>query len=219
MEQARPSGTPPYWRRGDQVWWRYLRPGWRPGDPQTVHPVTVARDDADGLAVWMAPGTPLALPRRSDGRDPRRGPLGEMFTAPRIQSYGAWRGQGNVRYAPTGKPWSVWLFWREDGAFDGWYVNLEDPHVRDARSVWTSDHVLDVEIEPDGSISMKDEHELVAAVEQGRYTQEQADRFRADAEAAIAEFRAGAAPYDQGWEEFRPDPAWPLPPLPEGLQP
>ena len=54
---------------------------------------------------------------------------------------------------------------------------------------------------------------------QEKYTQEQADRFRADAEAAIAEFRAGAAPYDQGWEEFRPDPAWPLPPLPEGLRP
>ena len=83
----------------------------------------------------------------------------------------------------------------------------------------TSDHVLDVEIEPDGRISMKDEHELVAAVEQGRYTQQQADRFRADAEAAIADFHAATPPYDQDWEDFTPDPAWPVPGLPPELAP
>lgn len=215
----RPSGTPPYWRPGDQVWWRYHRPGWQPGDPQTVHPVTVVRDDAEALVAWIAPGTPVARPERPDGRSMRDAPIEEMFTAPRVQRWGTWFGHGNLRYAPTGKPWSVWLFWDDDGRFDGWYVNLEDPHVRDDRNLWTRDHVLDVVVEPDGRWSLKDEHELVAAVEQGRYTQDEADRIHAAARAAIAEVEAWAPPYGGDWASFRPDPAWPLPSLPPDLQP
>lgn len=218
-DTRRPSGTPPYWRPGEQVWWRYLRPGWRPGDPQTVHPVTVVRDDADALVAWVAPGTPVAVPVRPDGRTMREAPIEEMFTSRRVQSFGTWRGQGNIRYAPTGRPWSVWLFWHADGRFSEWYVNLEDPHVRDGRNVWTSDHVLDVEVEPDGRVSFKDEHELVAAVEQGRYTPEQAERFHADAREAIAVVEAWGPPYCEDWAAFRPDPAWPLPELPPDVRP
>jgi hypothetical protein len=217
--RLRPSGTPPFWRPGEQVWWRYRRPRWSPGDPETVHPVTVVRDDAEALVAWIAPGTPVAVPRRPDGRGLREAPLEEMFTARRVQAFGTWFGRGNIRYAPTGRPWSVWLFWEDDGSFSGWYVNLEDPHVRDARNVYSTDHVLDVEVEPDGRITMKDEHELVAAVDQGRFTPTEAERYHADAQAAVAEAAAGRPPYDEDWAGFRPDPAWPVPALPPELQP
>lgn len=53
---------------------------------------------------------------------------------------------------PTGTPWSVWLFWTEDWAFRGWYVNLEDPTERVGVEAVTQDHVLDLVIHPDRRI-------------------------------------------------------------------
>lgn len=64
-------------------------------------------------------------------------------------------------------PWSVWLFWDDEWTFDGWYVNLEALHRREGRDLFSSDHVLDVWIDADGGIQIKDEDELEAAVEQG----------------------------------------------------
>ncbi|MEP6526207.1 MAG: DUF402 domain-containing protein [Nocardioidaceae bacterium] len=43
--------------------------------------------------------------------------------------------------APTGAPWSIWLFWTLDWEFDRWYINLEDRHWRDGGGVYSQDHV------------------------------------------------------------------------------
>ncbi|HET6625610.1 MAG TPA: DUF402 domain-containing protein [Nocardioidaceae bacterium] len=214
--RTRPSGAPPYWAPGTPIWWRYHRPGWLPGEPETVHPMTVVRDDADALVAWIAPGTPVLLPVMPDGRSLREGGIETMFTGPRIQASGTWFGNGNIRVAPTGQAWSVWLFWNDDGSFDGYYVNLEDVHVRDGRNIYTRDRVLDIEVEPDRRTSRKDEDELVEAVRQGRYTAEQATRFEADADAVEQIVAAWGSPFCDGWETFRPAPGWPVPGLPEG---
>lgn len=215
--RPRPSGGPPYWQPGDQMCWRYRRPGWRTGDPETIHPVTVVRDDAAGLVAWIASGTRVAVPVRPDGVAPREAPIAEMFTAARVQGFTTWWGHGNLRIAPTGRPWSIWLFWLEDGTFDGYYVNLEDPHRRDDADVYTSDRVLDVEVEVDRSCSRKDEHELVVAVEQGRYTAEEAAAFAADASLVEEIVATWGPPFCDGWDTFRPDPSWPVPDLPDVL--
>ena len=138
-----------------------------------------------------------------------------MFPAPRRQVTSTWQDYDILRVAPTGQPWSVWLFWKAAcSSFDGYYVNLEAPHRRDSRSVYTTDHVLDLDVEADGSWRRKDEDELVLAVEQGRYTQEQAERLHRDLEAAEDVVRTWGSPFCDGWASFRPDPAWPLPKLP-----
>jgi len=87
-----------------------------------------------------------------------------MFASPRVQGHDTWFGNGNMRIAPTWKPWSGWLFWHDDGAFDGYDVDLEGPHRRDDLNVYSSNRVLDVEVEPDRQCSRKDEHERHAAV-------------------------------------------------------
>lgn len=215
---TRPSGPAPYWRPGTQIWWRYRRPGWRAGEPETVHPVTVVRDDAEALVAWIAPGTPVAFPVLPDGRNPRQGDPRTAFIAPRVQSEGTWFGNGNIRIALTGRPWSVWLFWNDDGSFDGYYGNLEDPHVRDAHNVYTTDHVLDVEVEPDGQRSRKDEDELAEAVRQGRYTAQQAAWIERCAEEVERVTDAWASPFRDGWETFRAPTEWPVPGLPSDLR-
>lgn len=53
------------------------------------------------------------------------------------------------------------------------------------------------------------EDELAAALDVGFYTAEEARAFRAEGEAVVAEW-----PFPTGWEEWEPDPGWPLPTLP-----
>lgn len=215
-ENPRESGGPPYWQHGDQIWWRYRREGehYRPGDPEWVNPMTVVRDDADGLVAWMPAGTPVTFVERADGRGLRADPT-TMFTAPRRQVTSTWKDFDILRIAPTGRPWTVWLFWKAGAHdFEGYYVNLETRHRRDLSNVYTTDHVLDLDVEADGSWRRKDEDELVLAVEQGRYTAAEAELLHRDLEDAEAAVRAWGSPFCDGWDTFRPDPSWPLPELP-----
>ncbi|MEO9152799.1 MAG: DUF402 domain-containing protein, partial [Lapillicoccus sp.] len=130
-----------------------------------------------------------------------------------------WKGRGTLRIAPTGAPWSAWLFW--DGAdFDGWYVNLETPHRRAGRHTFSADHVLDVLVAPDRSWRLKDEHELVAAVDQGRYTAAEADTIRAEGQAVVEAIERRGFPFgsdEEHWQSWLPDPAWRVPGLPPEL--
>jgi len=67
----------------------------------------------------------------------------------------------------------------------------------------------DDRVERDGSWRWKDEDELAVAVEVGFFTAEQAASFRAEGERVIAEW-----PFATGWEDWQPDPSWPVPSLP-----
>ncbi|AKU16542.1 hypothetical protein VV02_12855 [Luteipulveratus mongoliensis] len=180
----------------------------------------VVRDDEAGLVVWLAPGTRCLVGRYPDGSGGHSGPLERRFLRAHeiVQARVAWHGAGTLRIAPTGKPWSVWLFHDEDGTFAGWYVNLENPCQRDGSDVFTTDHILDLWIEADGTINMKDEDELQAATEQGRLTPAEADEIRTYGEAARASYVAGDWPFDRAWTTWHPDPAWTMPALPENAR-
>lgn len=213
----RPSGASPFWSAGDIVLWRYQRkvPGYV--GPETVRPMRVVRDDVDGLVAWLAPGTPVLRPVLADGRELRSVPAHDMFRSGRAVGRSTWQGPGVLKVAPTGRPWSVWLFWAHDWSFRGWYVNLEDPHERDADRIVTQDHVLDLWVTPDRTVRWKDEGELAAAVETGRWSTENADRFRADAREVERLVGVWGRPFSEGWEDWRPPDAWPVPDLPAGL--
>jgi hypothetical protein len=214
----RPSGGPPYWSAGTQIMWREgdgpLGTGPLVVDPSVPHfaqPVTVVRDDADALVVWLATGTPVLRAARADGLDKRADPR-TIFTADLVPARGVHRLYEQLRVAPTGRPWSVWaLFTAGTGEFAHWYVNLERPHVRDRDTVYTSDHVLDLVVHPDRTISRKDEDELVLAIEQGVFDAATAAVIEADAAAVEALVGQWGSPFCDGWERFRPDPAWPIP--------
>jgi predicted RNA-binding protein associated with RNAse of E/G family len=144
-----------------------------------------------------------------------------MFTDDRVLKLDIWHGTGILKIAPTAKPWSVWYFWREDGTFAGWYVNLETPHVRDhdSRRTTTSDHVLDLWIHPDRTIEWKDEDELEGAVTAGRYTQPEADAITANAHAAVREIESWRYPFATNWQDWTPPTHWQIPMAPTTHQP
>lgn len=227
-EHARPVGAAPFLGVGETVMWRYRDHGWRPGRPETATPMRVVRDDEHGLVAWLAPGTVQLTKRYADGSDLRDVPMGERFLrdAQRVQARTRWWGAGILRIAPADVPWSVWLFWDvPDGldpadpavhdrwAFTGWYVNLETVHQRAGHDTFTGDHVLDLWIEADGTVNLKDADELAAAVEQGRVTAEEARAIRLNCEHGRASFGRGDWPFDESWTRWRPDSAWSAPGL------
>ena len=75
-----PVSAPAYWAPGETILWRYTNPR-HPNE--TVRPVRVVRDDADGLVAWLAAGTPLLRPVLADGSDLRAVPVAERFDADR----------------------------------------------------------------------------------------------------------------------------------------
>ena len=150
-EYRRPSGSPPYWPVGTQIVWREgdgpLGTGATVVDTSVPHfaqPMTVVRDDSEGLVVWLPTGTPVLRAARADGLS-KRDDQSTLFTAALVQERGVHADFDQLRIALTGRPWSVWVFFTEGtGEFAGWYVNLEKPHIRDEHTVYTSDHVLDL---------------------------------------------------------------------------
>lgn len=203
-----------FWRPGAQILWRYRENG---GDAIHIcRPVTVVRDTADLLAVWLAPGTECVRPVMADGRPPYEEPLATRYTAPRTVKHDVWHGMGVLKLARPGEPWSVWLWWEPDWRFKSWYVNLESPRVRGTHGVDSEDHFLDIDVFPDRTWAWRDEDEFAQAQRDGLMSAETARGVRAAGSAALEYVRAWAPPFCDGWEDWRPDPAWPLPVLPEG---
>lgn len=130
----------------------------------------VVRDDADLLVLWLAPGTQIAWWSLPDGRDPRAVPVDRRFHQRMSTSERTWQGSGVLRVVPVGAEYQVVHFWDGEGAFEGWYVNLERRLVRpeDRRDRGdTLDRHLDLVVAPDLSARWKDEDEATAAVAAG----------------------------------------------------
>jgi len=193
------------WAAGDVIVWCYER---------DAVPVRVVRDDADGLVAWLAPGTPRLAVVPVDGRGLRDRPPAERFTAPRQYEVTAWEGEGILRLERPGRAHSLWRFRDQATGVAGWYANLEEPLRRSEAGVHTRDHVLDVWLDDGGFWLWKDEDEMAAGVELGRFSEAEAATIRAEGERVIAEFERGDPPFDGSWRDWQPDPAWELPTLP-----
>ena len=202
---------------GEHLWWHYRRSTWKPGMPENIGPMTVVRDDPRALVAWLAPGTVILKSVLDTGEDLRAAPLTERFLRQRSMARTVWRGEGILRIAPARMPWSVWLFWEPGWQFAGWYINLETPIRREGRHVYAEDHALDVWVTPDRICHRKDEDELAAAVTQGRYSSEDAAAVARNADSAEAVVASWQSPFSDGWEDWRPDPSWTMPPLPDGV--
>ena len=196
------------WSRGDVVVLRYRS---LDGRFRSGRPLTVVEHSDDWLVTYLAAGTNVAMPVLADGRNLRDVPIEERWRHPRATRIQPWLGGDLVMLFPRDRAYSLWLF-REGGELEGWYVNLEDVHVYGERTIDTRDGILDVWIPAEtGEPQWKDEHELEAAIGQGRVTAAEARAIRAEGERVLAE-----RPWPTGWEDFRPDPSWPIPRLPRG---
>lgn len=198
---------------GQQVVRRYFKRG---ETVVVVKHARVVRDDERGLLLWVAQRSPLRWLRTADGRSLHEVPFAEWITTPKRLMVGEWHGPGILILHPPDAAHSVWWFWRPDGSFASWYINLERAPARwhdgQLAGIDTVDYDLDVVANPDGSWEWKDEHEFVERQAfPDHYWVDDPDAVRAEGERAVKLFEARSFPFDGSWCDFRPDPAWTVP--------
>jgi hypothetical protein len=196
------------WSPGDSV---VLREIWF-GRVWEARPAIVVRDDPEMRMFYVPPGNRVQVAVDLEGR-PLRLPRGDW----RLKET-RWHNWHVLSFVFPDMPYAVLAFvGAETDQFLGWYVNLEDPPRASPFGFDTTDHVLDVLIPPDrSSWRWKDEDELEKAVAAGLFSAEDAARFRVEGEHAARSVIERTPPFDERWEDWRPDPSWPLPELPEG---
>ena len=201
------------WSSGETVLLRYVHGG----RVSRVKPMTLVEDTPEHVALFIAAGTPMKTRCGPDGVPIRRDlAYEERFALPWRLCDGVWEGNSVLMLTPAGAGHSLWAVWDESWRFEAWYVNLQEPLRRTRWGFDTADNVLDVVIEPDlTSWRWKDEHELDAAVRVGRFTAEEAEAVREEGRRAVAALDSRRWPFDREWRDWRPDPAWPPPTLPE----
>jgi hypothetical protein len=183
----------------------------------------VVSDDDRGLLLWICPHSPVYSRRTVDGRGLRAMPFAEWTTNETRLYEGTWEGPGILKLLPPGAAHSVWWFWRTDGAFAGWYVNLEEPAVRwddgETAGVDMTDQDLDIWVPPDRAWVWKDEEEFAERLGfPEHYWVDDEAPVRAEGLRVVKSIEAGTFPFDGTWCDFRPpDPEWLVPPaLPAG---
>ncbi|MFJ9583164.1 cytidylyl-2-hydroxypropylphosphonate hydrolase [Streptomyces acidicola] len=207
------ESAPGHWAPGSQILWRYRE---NAGEHfHIVRPVTVVRDDAELIAVWLAPGTECVRPVLADGTPVHVEPLETRYTKPRTVQRDHWFGTGVLKLARPGEPWSVWLFWEPGWQFKNWYVNLEEPGTRWDGGVDSRDHFLDISVRPDRSWLWHDEDEFAQAQRDGLMDAQLAERVREAGRAAVKVIQDWGPPFSEGWQHWRPNHEWGVPSLPD----
>lgn len=177
-----------------------------------VVPARVVESAADGLLLWVAPGTPLwraTIPPGTHLRDlPPEGPY--PLRADR------WRHGGSLILQPAGAGHAVWWNFTPEQEFRNWYVNLESRvRTRDGADVHVTDQELDVTVAPDRAWEWKDEESFAAKTGHPVYwTAAEAAAIRAEGVRVTRLIDSAAYPFDGTWCDFRPPSSWPLPARP-----
>jgi hypothetical protein len=183
-----------FWEPGDVVVWREI---WR-GESWGSYPVRVVEDGEAATVVYTAPGTRFSFPGWPYGPHPWEGRV--------------WTGHGVLVLHRPGDAFTIWHFWEgPERRFQGWYVNMQEPWMRDRHAFETCDHELDIWVAADGSWHWKDEEKMDDWVRRGRFTSEEVAAIRREGERVVAEW-----PFPTGWEAWQPDPSSPVPELRKG---
>ncbi|HEX8303984.1 MAG TPA: DUF402 domain-containing protein [Jatrophihabitans sp.] len=179
----------------------------------------VVAADERGVFCWIPVGAGFAYRERPDGSPVRAAPIADFASAQ--LRLGGWQGRSALILMPPGRAHSVWWFFSEAG-FSGWYVNLEARSRFWCHDGWygvdVADHELDIVVAPDRSWQWKDEDDLVAVTGLlGYWDAHGSAEIRAEGRRVLADVEAARFPFDGSWCDFRPDPSWPTPRLPEPL--
>jgi hypothetical protein len=187
-----------------------------------VRPARVVSDDERGLLLWMARGTPSIDEVAADGRRTRGMPFTEWVTLDYRLQEGSWEGPGILLFFPPDADHSVWFFRTDEGAFTGWYVNLEERSMRwaadDLAGIDVVDQDLDIVVAPDRTWEWKDEDEFAErlALPEHYWVPDEAAVW-AEGRRVIKLIEAGEFPFDGTWTDWTPEPDWRNPPpLPDG---
>jgi hypothetical protein len=175
-------------------------------------PEIVVQDTPELLALFLHPNAVINQPVSSTGE---KADYLDRLNLTWTLKKTPWIGLRILRLSIPGAFYSILIFWNEDNSLRAWYINLEEPLYRTPHGFDYIDLFLDIIAEPDlSSWRWDDEGELEEAVKRGLITGETSDMLYSEGRKVIEWLQSGNSPFN-GWETWRPDPAWQIPVLPE----
>lgn len=196
------------------------------GRTRTVVPHRLLRDTGTTLLLAHWPGIVSLMPdywvagmRTGDDRI-------RLRTLPDVAA-GRWTLEPHTWHTTSRLSWfgvddrfSVHRFFGSDGRPLSWYVNFERPWTRTPGGITTCDLWVDLVAAPDLSAwSWKDEDEYAQARRLGLVNLEEHAAIDQARERAVALIESRGGPFAEAWPSWQPDPAWPLPAIPQGTRP
>lgn len=185
-----------------------LREVWR-GRVWSARPCTVVEDDPGRITLFIPAGIAW-FATATDGRRLKVPRSGFDLVEQR------WEEAHVLSFAWPGSWAAVLLLYRPDWSGFTWYVNVEEPLRRTLVGFDTLDLQLDAVVEDDGSWRWKDEDEFAEAIARGVVAAGDEPRLRGEAERMVRRILEREPPFDREWSDWRPDPSWSLPELPDG---
>ena len=83
------------------------------------------------------------------------------------------------------------------------------------QGVQLHDYVLDIVVRPGMSWTWKDVDEFEELIARGFFSAEHVSSIRAEAAQVVRTIESVGPPFCDGWEDWRPDPSWAVPRLPD----
>lgn len=174
-------------------------------------PVTVIQDDSSKVVLYWPAGTPCKRPAK-------RATIPELLNPPYpALSDSFWTDTDILMLCEIGKPYSInRMTSTKNGELLCWYVNIQAPIQRIDIGFETEDLLLDVVFEPDlSSWKLKDEDELIEAVNLGIFDQQEEEEIRLAAQESISNIMSDKSPINKKWMYWTPPTSWDIPVMPD----
>jgi uncharacterized protein len=131
----------------------------------------------------------------------------------------AWNTNRVLIFLEPEKYYSCFLFWEHaTGLFDSYYINFQLPITRSYCGFDTLDLDLDIVVDPHYHWEWKDEDEYQAGIREGGILDKWVKGIEHSQAEVFNRINRRSYPMDGSWLDWKPDPAWLPPSLPERWQ-
>jgi hypothetical protein len=200
------------WKPGDIVSWRGIRNNciWH------VQPTLVVKDTPGEIVLALLPGTEcMAEETYPLGKKNARRWWDFRGNDWKLAKY-IWHTNRLLLIFEPGKCYSTILFWNHDtNDFLWYYINFQIPFQRRYDNVDTLDLELDLIVKPDGGMEWKDEEDYLLAIDRGLVSLKWMKEIEGTKQEIFERIEEQKYPFDSSWLDWKPDPGWLPPKLPE----
>ena len=186
--------------------------------------VIVVKDEPDETILLLLPGAQCAFPegywRWRRAKDTSQGTRWqEARRSPFSLREFSWHTNRILMFLEPEKFYSSFLFWdHEVDQFRCYYINFQLPYRRSHCGFDTLDLDLDIVIDPQYHWEWKDEDEYQDGIREGGIRAEWVKGIEQSQGEVFDRIKQRQYPLDGSWVQWRPDPAWSPPELPERWQ-
>lgn len=207
---------------------------WQPGEivalrgmyqrqPWYIQAARVVQDSPEEVALLLLPGAECAAPygyiHQKHGPDGEWQRWDEMLNPPwQLEKY-RWRTNRFLILLKPGEFFATYYLWEDaTDLFKCYYINFQLPFRRSLCGFDAFDLELDLVIAPDYTWEWKDSAEYQRGIEQGLLLPEWVEGIEAAQPELFARLEQRRYPLDGSWLNWKPDPSWTAPNLPDGWE-